>query len=545
MDVIVTVLQFAIAAALVWFGWSAFHQHRAQQRADRQAATAGDPPPSAPGDAETVLREGPATDFEQFLVGRLTLTTRRLSYTGSGFFRHPFDLPLGDILRVQATFGLPIPGPNSILITTRQGRRYRLQVNDRKAWVSAIARATAALPPAAESVPEPAPAAAAEAPATLTATCPQCGISGPVPATAAGRQVTCRCGTSFLIPAPAASAEEAPGATAEAAAPVSTSGDVTGAGRPPLPGTPTWRTPWALGLAGLGVLLFIGLSLHNIGDARTGGGGLFSKPVSFGAYAAEAKAASYEDLARNYERLSGETVVFSGKVQQVIKDEKGAQELLVAMSYGDDGPRDMLYVTYERGDNSTRVLEDDEVKFWGTVEGQVKVPMTDGSTDTFTEVRARFARLTTAETVSPLDTQISYGGLTIALTEMRRFDREPGRYGVCAADDCEFVTVALRLTNLSGGRMRVSDAVIDQETLMDPVGNPYHLTLDCQLVTVGGKSLGGAMSGYYILSAGETVDCTVTFADVPFAGRPTTLRLAGRSDNRTGIPPPVEIPLPE
>lgn len=87
-------------------------------------------------------------------------------------------------------------------------------------------------------------------------------------------------------------------------------------------------------------------------------------------YKAICSSVSYEDIARKPNEYMGETVVFSGKVIQVLEEGKDVM-LRVNVTEGEFGIwDDTIYVEYRRkSDNESRILEDDIVTLYGEIQG--------------------------------------------------------------------------------------------------------------------------------------------------------------------------------
>lgn len=100
---------------------------------------------------------------------------------------------------------------------------------------------------------------------------------------------------------------------------------------------------------------------------------------------ATAKQITYDELARNTEKHIGEFLYFRGKVVQVIEGSGQEMGLRVEVTEGEYGFwDDLVWVNFK----GSRLLEDDIIQFWGTVEGRYSYKTVLGSTVTIPEITA-------------------------------------------------------------------------------------------------------------------------------------------------------------
>lgn len=84
-------------------------------------------------------------------------------------------------------------------------------------------------------------------------------------------------------------------------------------------------------------------------------------------YRRSCKEVRYEEVARDPDSYKGKKVKITGKVLQVSEGYRNSITLRVASAK--DGYGDVWYVTYVRGDNEARILEDDIVVIYGECNG--------------------------------------------------------------------------------------------------------------------------------------------------------------------------------
>lgn len=88
---------------------------------------------------------------------------------------------------------------------------------------------------------------------------------------------------------------------------------------------------------------------------------------------------SYEDLARNPEKYEGKKYKGSGKVLQVLESDS---EVDMRVATSEDGWEDIVYVVYSPSIVDSRILEDDQVTFYGESHGLYSYESTMGGTIT-------------------------------------------------------------------------------------------------------------------------------------------------------------------
>ena len=109
----------------------------------------------------------------------------------------------------------------------------------------------------------------------------------------------------------------------------------------------------------------------------------------------ECKKYTYEQLARNPEKIKGKKVRVTGEVVQVLYD-YGMVSLRVNITeYGTHSTyyKDTIYVTYIPEDGEDKILEDDIITIWGTSEGDYSYTSVMGSTITLPHIYAEYLEI--------------------------------------------------------------------------------------------------------------------------------------------------------
>ena len=92
----------------------------------------------------------------------------------------------------------------------------------------------------------------------------------------------------------------------------------------------------------------------------------------------DAQVIPYKELARNPDAYKGKTVKYTGKVIQVQEDGNNVG-LRVNVTKNTYGYENTMFITYDKGIISGRVLEDDIISFWGTSAGLLTYKTVMGS----------------------------------------------------------------------------------------------------------------------------------------------------------------------
>ncbi|MBO9599486.1 MAG: zinc ribbon domain-containing protein [Cohnella sp.] len=104
-------------------------------------------------------------------------------------------------------------------------------------------------------------------------------------------------------------------------------------------------------------------------------------------FQAEAASYPYKELARNPKEHMDKKVVYRGEVIQVM--ESGNNIVYrINVTKSEFGYDDTVYVTYKRGKDEPRILEDDIVTFWGESKGLKSYQSTLGGQITIPQVNA-------------------------------------------------------------------------------------------------------------------------------------------------------------
>jgi hypothetical protein len=108
---------------------------------------------------------------------------------------------------------------------------------------------------------------------------------------------------------------------------------------------------------------------------------------------AEAKTIPYKELFRNIEKYEGEKVYYIGEVTQVIGDGKAFSSMRVDITKGSYGIWDDTVLVFNLDLDADKVLEDDIIKFWGTVEGEESYETVLGATVSLPSISANIIEL--------------------------------------------------------------------------------------------------------------------------------------------------------
>lgn len=102
---------------------------------------------------------------------------------------------------------------------------------------------------------------------------------------------------------------------------------------------------------------------------------------------------SSDDLARDTEKYVGKRVVLTGEVIQVLeKDNNVTMRVNVTKKGTPEFTywEDTVLVEYTRPSNESRILEEDIIQFWGTVEGRITYEAIFGQEVTLPEIGAKY-----------------------------------------------------------------------------------------------------------------------------------------------------------
>lgn len=107
----------------------------------------------------------------------------------------------------------------------------------------------------------------------------------------------------------------------------------------------------------------------------------------------ECKTYTYEELARNPQKMIGKKVKITGEVVQNM--EHGTEnELRVDITKDKYGfYSDTIYITYIRNDNEDRVLEDDIITIWGIDRGEHSYTSILGSKVTLPYIEGKYVKI--------------------------------------------------------------------------------------------------------------------------------------------------------
>ena len=92
---------------------------------------------------------------------------------------------------------------------------------------------------------------------------------------------------------------------------------------------------------------------------------------------------TYYDLARNPDDYKDHLLVMEGTVVQTVESDEDDVELRVA---GDGDYDQIVYLTIDREIINTRILEDDNIKFYGISTGLITYESTEGADITIPSV---------------------------------------------------------------------------------------------------------------------------------------------------------------
>lgn len=107
----------------------------------------------------------------------------------------------------------------------------------------------------------------------------------------------------------------------------------------------------------------------------------------------ECKKYSFEQLARNPDKMKGKNVKITGEVIQVMEG-MYTNSLRLNMTKNEyDWYEDTIYVTYVPEDGADKILEDDIITIWGTTAGEYSYTSVMGATITLPYVSAEYLEL--------------------------------------------------------------------------------------------------------------------------------------------------------
>lgn len=110
-------------------------------------------------------------------------------------------------------------------------------------------------------------------------------------------------------------------------------------------------------------------------------------------YKNSCKSFTYGDLARNADGLIGENIVCTGQVIQTLEDGDEVQ-MRVNVTAGDYGFwDDTVFVLYNKSDFSTRILEEDIIQFWGSINGLITYETVMGNDVTIPSVNVKYIEI--------------------------------------------------------------------------------------------------------------------------------------------------------
>ena len=101
---------------------------------------------------------------------------------------------------------------------------------------------------------------------------------------------------------------------------------------------------------------------------------------------------SYDEISRNPENYKGKPAVFRGKVAQVLESSYSSSiDLRVDVTEGSYGWwEDTIYVSYTLPEGSSRILEDDIITIYGTLDGLYSYTAVLGNTITLPKLDAKY-----------------------------------------------------------------------------------------------------------------------------------------------------------
>ena len=98
---------------------------------------------------------------------------------------------------------------------------------------------------------------------------------------------------------------------------------------------------------------------------------------------------TYDEIARNPSDYMGENAKFRGEVIQI--QESGTDCVMrVNVTQGSYGWSDTIYATYTRGNKESRILEDDIITMWGTLQGTKTYTTVLGASVTIPEMSVKY-----------------------------------------------------------------------------------------------------------------------------------------------------------
>ena len=110
------------------------------------------------------------------------------------------------------------------------------------------------------------------------------------------------------------------------------------------------------------------------------------------AFKASCQAYSYDEISRNPDNYKGKPAVFRGKVAQVVESSYSSSiDLRVDVTEGSYGWwDDTIYVSYTLPEGSSRILEDDIITIYGTLDGLYSYTAVLGNTITLPKLDAKY-----------------------------------------------------------------------------------------------------------------------------------------------------------
>ena len=104
---------------------------------------------------------------------------------------------------------------------------------------------------------------------------------------------------------------------------------------------------------------------------------------------------TFEDLARNPEKIKGTKVKLTGEVVQAMYGTYSNSYRVNITKYGSYSTyyKDTVYVTYYPNSGEDKILEDDIITIWGTAEGDYSYTSTMGATITLPYISAEYIEI--------------------------------------------------------------------------------------------------------------------------------------------------------
>ncbi len=108
---------------------------------------------------------------------------------------------------------------------------------------------------------------------------------------------------------------------------------------------------------------------------------------------ATAKSIPFKDLFRNIDENEGEKIYYTGEVIQVMGDGKALSTMRVDITKGSYGIWTDTVLVNNFDFDSSKILEDDIIKFWGTVDGEESYETIMGGTVSLPKLSADIVEL--------------------------------------------------------------------------------------------------------------------------------------------------------